>query len=115
MTYSAYKALWELFYPALNPYAWGYDMWYNGHAKQTVVGHRMGIASSIVVFHDQDMEKGGRTDNTKVSVKWNAVIAQERHYEKYKNFKLSYYRKNLDLANTSWNGAVKGYLHTCPR
>lgn len=28
LTMSAYEALWELYYPSLNPYGWGFDLWY---------------------------------------------------------------------------------------
>lgn len=115
-TMPAYKALWDLLCPEVNPYAWGYDFWYNGYARDVVTGHKMGIASMFQMHHEQDTSAtgAGRTDNTKVEDKWNAVIAQERHYSKHKNIKLTYYRKNFDIANSSWNGAVKAYLHKCP-
>ncbi len=117
MTMPAFKALWELLYPEVNPYAWGYDFWYDGYARSTVPGHKMGVASIMQMIHDQDTTTGGmgRTDNTRIEDKWNAVIAQERHYLKHKKIKLSYFRKNLDISNSSWNGAVKGYLHDCIR
>jgi hypothetical protein len=116
LTMPAYEALWELLCPEVNPYAWGYDFWYNGYAKQRVPGHRMGIMSSIVFAHEQDGTGtgAGRTDNTRVEDKWNAVMAQERHYQKYRGISLSQCRKHLDLSNSSWNGAVKDYLHACP-
>lgn len=110
MILPAYTALWELLCPEVNPYAWGYDFWYHGYAKQRVAGHKMGIASSIVFTHEQGPE---RTDNTRIEDKWNAVMAQERHYQLYRNLSLSKIRKNLDIMNTTWNGAVKGYLYDC--
>lgn len=118
MTVPAYNALWELLYPEVNPFAWGYDFWYNGYAGEHVPGHKMGIASNIIVLHEQIMDdhdnsNRGRTDTAKVSTKWNAVLAQERHYAQHRQISLQNYRKHLDLANTSWNGAVKGYLQSC--
>jgi len=112
MTFSAYEALWQLLYPSVNPYGWGHDFWYNGYAKERVKGHKMGIVSRIVVKHEQNvlLEGQGRTDNTRIEDKWNAVLAQERHYKKYLHIDLAYYRKTLDISNGSWNGAVKGFI-----
>ena len=114
MTMPAYTALWELFYPAVNPYAWGYDFWYDGYAVEQVPGHKMGIISSQRVHHVQNANDPvlGRTDNTEVKVKWNAVLAQERHYRKYLNVNLNHYRTHLRIANTSWNGAVQSIIKT---
>ena len=67
----------------------------------------MGIVSSIKVKHVQGDE---RTDSAKIEQKWNAVLAQERHYNKHLGVNLARIRKNLDIVNGSWNGAVKGYL-----
>lgn len=116
MTFPAYQALWELLCPEINPYAWGYDFWYNNYASKSVKDHRMGIASILYLEHHQESPNSGlgRTDNTKEEIKWNAVLAQERHYRLYKGINLSQHRKNLGLANTSWNGAVTDYLRTCP-
>jgi hypothetical protein len=72
----------------------------------------MGILSSMQVQHVQGAE---RTDNTQVEVKWAAVMAQERHYKRYLGVDLKKCRDNLDLANTSWNGAVKDYLYLTSR
>ncbi|KAJ1429322.1 hypothetical protein B484DRAFT_479482 [Ochromonadaceae sp. CCMP2298] len=113
MTLPAYTALWDLLLPAVNPYAWGYDFWYSGYAATHVRGHKMGIVSTMGVKHEQG-DLLGRTDNADVKVKWNAVLAQERHYKMYKGVDLAYYRQHLDIANTSWNGAVKGLLPPCP-
>ncbi len=112
MTMPAYEALWELLYPSVNPYGWGHDFWYDGYAKKRVPGHKMGIASTVVVVHDQNerIVGAGRTDNTKIEDKWNAVLAQERHYKQYLGINLAQIRKNLDLSNSSWNGAVKGLI-----
>lgn len=118
MTMPAYTALWELFYPALNPYAWGYDFWYDGYAADggRVPGHRMGLVASQRVQHVQSADAGdpvlGRTDNTEVRVKWNAVLAQERHYKMHRGVDLHHYRTHLRIANTSWNGAVQDFLPT---
>eukprot|EP00981_Chlorochromonas_danica_P010600 scaffold3290_cov165-Ochromonas_danica.AAC.43 len=120
MTMPAYSALWDLLCPWINPYAWGYDFWYNGYASDHVKGHKMGIINTYSLLHDQDGEataaknRGlGRTDDTKIEVKWNAVLAQERYYRQYLNTPLHLYRKHFDIANVSWNGAVKGYLKHC--
>jgi hypothetical protein len=115
MTLAGYRALWELQCPEVNPYAWGYDFWYDGYARNTVSGHRMGIASTMQMKHEQDTSESGagRTDNTNINDKWNAVIAQERHYWNHMNVPLTQYRKKLNIRNTSWNGAVQGYLHSC--
>ncbi|RYH23439.1 hypothetical protein EON65_17800 [archaeon] len=115
MTIPAYTALWELLCPSVNPYAWGYDFWYNQYARDTVSGHKMGITNQYALVHEQDTSDTGlgRTDNTKVEVKWNAVLAQERHYKQYKNIPLQKYRKTFDIANASWNGAVKGLMNCC--
>ena len=112
MTMPAYTALWELLYPLVNPYAWGYDFWYDGYAAIRVPGHKMGIVSSMVVKHEQNLANPalGRTDNTEEKVKWNAVLAQERHYKTHLNVNLAMYRTKLRIANTSWNGAVSGLI-----
>lgn len=111
LTIPAYEALWELLCPSVNPYGWGYDLWYDGYAKKRVIGHKMGIISTMRVLHEQDTsaEGAGRTDNTKVEDKWKAVLAQERHYKRYLGVDLAAYSKTA-IANSSWNGAVKGYL-----
>eukprot|EP01035_Chromulina_nebulosa_P023241 gene23241-30124_t len=99
-------------FPSINPYGWGHDFWYDGYAKKRVPGHKMGIASTVVVIHDQNerIVGAGRTDNTRIEDKWNAVLAQERHYKQYLGINLAQFRKNLDLSNSSWNGAVKGII-----
>lgn len=107
MTMESYQALWELLYPHVNPYGWGYDFWYNGYAKLKVKNHKMGIVSTVKVKHEQG---GERTDSASVEQKWNAVLAQERHYMKHANINLGKIRKNLEIVNGSWNGAVRGYL-----
>lgn len=112
LTLPAYEALWELLCPSVNPYAWGYDFWYDGYARGRVPGHRMGLLSSVVVRHEQNtaVDGAGRTDNTAVGDKWKAVLAQERHYKQHLGVDLRHFRDHLDIANTSWNGAVKGFL-----
>jgi hypothetical protein len=74
----------------------------------------MGIMSTMQVLHEQNTGQGGagRTDTTAEKVKWAAVIEQERHYKKHLGVDLKWYRTHMDLANSSWNGAVKGYLTT---
>ena len=64
MTIPAYTSLWELLYPSINPYAWGYDFWYDGYARdkdksnrgkegREVRRHKMGIMSDMIVIHQQ--------------------------------------------------------------
>ena len=53
----------------------------------------------------------GRTDNTSVEIKWKALRNQEIYYKKHKNIDLKYHRVKLNLKNSSWNGAVSGYLY----
>jgi hypothetical protein len=31
-TIDAYESLWELLWPTINPYGWGYDFWYDGYS-----------------------------------------------------------------------------------
>jgi hypothetical protein len=70
MTPPAYRALWELLYPYINPYGWGYDLWLDNYAAMRVQGHKMGIISAIVAKHEQDFSaaNGGRTDIASVKV-----------------------------------------------
>jgi len=116
MTVQAYQALWELLFPFVNPYGWGFDFWYNGYASLRVPGHKMGIVSTVKVKHEQDLltAGAGRTDNNKVEDKWNAVLKQEVYFNKHFKVDLKKVRDKLDLANSSWNGAVRGYLQALP-
>ena len=61
----------------------------------------------MIVEHVQGNE---RTDLGSIDEKWAAVVAQEKYFSAFHNVKLTQYRNRLDIANTSWNGAVKGYL-----
>jgi len=122
MTFQAYQALWELLCPHVNPFGWGYDFWYDNYAKSRVPGHKMGIVSTIEVKHEQDTTTpgAGRTDNTKVETKWAAVLSQEKHYRDHLGIDLKAIRQKLKLQNTTWNGAVTGFLsipplHTRPK
>jgi hypothetical protein len=114
MTMPAYQALWELLFPFVNPYGWGYDFWYDKYAKARVPGHKMGIIGSVRVKHEQDFTAvgNGRTDNTRVEEKWQALVNQEIHYKAHFGVDLRKIREKLDLTNASWNGAVRGYLQT---
>jgi hypothetical protein len=113
-TYDAYKALWQLLCPHINPFAWGYDFWYDNYAQLRVKGHKMGVISSIKVIHDQnissDYSQSGRTDSTSIEVKWQAVLSQEKYYARNLGIPLRKYRTKLRLFNDSWNGAVTGYI-----
>lgn len=112
MTMPAYTALWELFCPEINPYAWGYDFWYDRYALERVPGHKMGIIATSKVDHVQSGKDStlGRTDKTDEKVKWRAVLRQERHYKKTRNVPLNQYRAQMRLANASWNGSVQNYI-----
>ena len=110
MTMPAYEALWKLLYPSVNPYGWGYDLWYDNYAKRRVDGHKMGVVSGVRALHQQDLGVANRTDDTSPDTKWKALVFQERHYQTYYGITLHKYRETLDLKNMSWNGAVVGYL-----
>lgn len=114
MTIPAYKAFWELLCPSVNPYGWGYDMWYEKYAKSRVVGHKMGVISAMNVIHRQNLTGLGRTDTTSVDIKWKAVRAQEKFYNKYHGVNLHHCRSNMGLRNTSVTGAAIGFLHYPP-
>ena len=110
MTIPAYEALWHLLYPSINPYGWGYDLWYDNYAKRRVVGHKMGVVSAVRALHRQDLAIANRTDDTSPDTKWKALVFQERHYQTYYGITLHKYRETMDLKNMSWNGAVVDYL-----
>lgn len=112
MTIPAYQAFWELLYPAVNPYGWGYDLWYHEYARTRVVGHKMGIITSIRVVHEQNLTIADRTDNTKVEDKWKAMKAQERYYHLHYNINL--HKMRVKVNNATWNGAALGYLLAPP-
>jgi len=110
LTPPAYRALWEILYPSINPYGWGYDLWYDNYAKARVLGHRMGIVSVMQAKHEQDFSliNNGRTDSASVEVKWKAVLRQQKFYEEHFGVNLN---KKFNIHNTSWNGAVTGLLY----
>jgi len=114
VTANAYRALWQLLYPFVNPYGWGYDFWYDSFAKTRVQGHKMGIISTVKVKHEQDfsLPSNGRTDTASVEMKWQAILEQEKHYKAYLDINLKKCRESVDLKNSSWNGAVIGYLQS---
>ena len=88
MTIPAYTSLWKLLFPAINPYGWGYDLWYDCVALQDNPHHAMGLVSIYTAVHDQDLNKTERTDNATVATKWKALLQQEKHYAHH-------YRLNL--------------------
>ena len=40
MTMPAYQAFYELLSPEINPYGWGYDLWYDNYARIKVPGKK---------------------------------------------------------------------------
>lgn len=116
LTIRAYEAFWELLCPHVQPYGWGYDFWYDSYAKTRVPGHKMGIISTIEVKHEQDttVPGSGRTETANVETKWSAVQKQEKHYKEHLGVDLKTIRQSLKLQNTSWNGAVTGFLRSAP-
>ena len=40
MTMPAYQALYDLLLPDINPYGWGYDLWYDNYARVKVPGKK---------------------------------------------------------------------------
>lgn len=136
VTIDAYQALWDLLSPSVNPYGWGYDFWYDNYARSRVKGHKvgfvgtvymcicwhlsfqqfilashqMGIVSVVKVKHEQDLSTSGRTDKTNPEEKWRAVMEQEKVYKSHRGVDLKRCRTKLNIQNTSWNGAVTGYL-----
>lgn len=126
MKVEAYESLWELLLPEVNPYGWGYDFWYNNYAKYRAVDsqHKMGIVTSVTTVHDQSLAPAddgkakrtsgtiGRAESAGVKEKWEAVKAQERYFKKYHGYDIG--QAKINLSNSSWNGAIVGYLHTVP-
>eukprot|EP01035_Chromulina_nebulosa_P020226 gene20226-26256_t len=109
----AYHCLWELLFPSVNPYGWGYDFWYDRYAMDRLMDHKMGIISVIKVKHEQDFSaaNNGRTDTASVQTKWQALLDQERFYKDYFGVNLKRYRETVRLVDSSWNASVLGYLY----
>ena len=95
MTIPSYTSLWKLLFPSINPYGWGYDLWYNCVAKQDNPHHAMGIISIYTAVHDQDLTKTERTDNASAATKWKALLQQEKFYARHYRISLSKCRKML--------------------
>ena len=114
MTIPGYKGFWELLTPSINPYGWGYDLWYNNYATQNDPGHKMGIITSMQVMHDQDLTKSVRSDNTNPKEKWKAVKRQEQHFKRYRNIVLKGFKPDTNLRISSWSGVAIGYLESPP-
>lgn len=123
MTIESYGWLWELLIPSVNPYGWGYDLWYNNYAKHRAVNsrHKQGIATSFTTVHDQSLESRddgksgattGRSENATVGEKWKAKNDQEKYFHVFHGYNLN--KASLEIKNHEWNGAVLGYLHPVP-
>jgi hypothetical protein len=50
MTMPAYQALYELLSPEINPYGWGYDLWYDNYARVNVPGKKLNEKKSQKLF-----------------------------------------------------------------
>ena len=51
MTMPAYQAFYELLSPEINPYGWGYDLWYDNCARINVPGKKFnGKKSFFTIF-----------------------------------------------------------------
>ena len=85
MTIPAYTALWQLLYPSINPYGWGYDLWYDCMAKKGNFNHSMGVISAYTAVHHQGEMQA---DNTDGGIKWDAVTKQEKYFAEYCNLNL---------------------------
>ena len=110
-TPSAYRALWSLLLPSVNPYGWGYDFWYDGYARRNVMGHAMGIVSVFTASHEQgSSETNVRADSTSMREKWQAALRQEQHFETYLKIPLRKFRLKMRIRGMDWDGAVTGYL-----
>ena len=80
MTIPAYTALWQLLYPSINPYGWGYDLWYDCVAKKGNFNHSMGVISVYSATHQQgDVQ----ADNSGWEAKHDAMIKQEKYFAEY--------------------------------
>jgi hypothetical protein len=99
MTMDAFKALWELCYPHLNPYGWGYDLWYDTYANSRVTGHKMGIittaTSESLDLPPPKVVKSKKEEGDAALAKWQQQLAQEEYYGKYYNVPLKQYRNNF--------------------
>lgn len=91
MTMRAYRALWELVHPSLNPDGWGYDLWFDLYAKSRIGNHKMGIitscrAEAVASPAEQDTLRSPQ-------IKWSEQLKQEKYYENYYGVSLKDYRK----------------------
>lgn len=108
MTAEAYSALWDLVLPEINPYGWGYDVWYDGYASERVAGHRMGVIYEYSVTHGNAESLSSkrrskalaaqRVDLVSQQVKMAAMLAEE-----------DYFRSELKIELTSFVELEKRY------
>ena len=52
-----------------------------------------------------------QADNTSKEIKWKSLLKQEIFFKSYKSTDLKYYREHLQVKNSSWSGAVTGFLY----
>jgi hypothetical protein len=114
LTMDGYEYLWELLCPSVNPYGWGYDLWYYNYASSRSPGFKMGIVSTVQVKHEQNLDVAGegRTDSASVKEKWSGVLRQEAVYRDFHNIPLR--KCQLQLKNSSLYGSVTSLLYDAP-
>lgn len=111
MTIPAYASLWQLLYPSINPYGWGYDLWYDCVAKKNNRDHSAGVIATYTALHDQDLSKTERADNTDWPSKWEAVIQQEKYYGHLFKIPLKRCREHFQAVTARKEGVLLGYLY----
>lgn len=111
-TIPTYQLLWNLLCPSINPYGWGYDLWYACYAKKSLIYYSIGIINKYTAHHIQNISINGvnRADNTSFKVKWKAVLEQEKHYALHYKVLLRKCRVRMKLRSGDWDGAVLGVL-----
>jgi hypothetical protein len=52
-----------------------------------------------------------QADNTSIDIKWKALLNQENFYKTDKKMDLKNFREKLQIKNSTWSGAVTGFLY----
>ena len=114
MTIPAYDIFWKLLTPSINPYGWGYDLWYYNFAVQRLPNHKMGVITSVRAYHDQNLTKAQRTDNTHADQKWRAVRRQEAYFKRFHNVILKGFKPDTNSLISTTSGVAIGYIESPP-